>query len=214
MECNSWKGLENRNRHKIRIKKGEVGELGSFMSDDVNHNCPTTWSWARRDDFLKVSLTCLKVAQHVEILWPLLITVMRLKESLVAKLLSQRWPAIALRGLRNLRFPLRGTQSCHRLPRPVLAFHTTPTGMDSAFRVPTGSPSRGVDVTVCVWKCVHSCLFSTCVYFYHYGPFNCISFRTLQRLAMAIEYEMCWSKLMSPDIILCGWLGLKHQLTK
>ena len=73
----------------------------------------------------------------------------------------------------------------------------------------------------------HSFLFYSCIYFCLYGPFNCISFHKFSRQLPA--FSLCSSSLhsassalstiylcmkvsLSPDIILCGWLGLKHQL--
>ena len=74
---------------------------------------------------------------------------------------------------------------------------------------------------------VHSFLFRSCVCFYLYDPFNCISFLTLSRQFSA--FSLCSSGFMSallvpstidlfmkvflsPYIILCGRLGIKHQL--
>ena len=102
----------------------------------------------------------------------------------------------------------------------------------TAYTVPTGSPLRAGDATVCVWhkpvELDHSLLFCSCVYFCHYGPFNCILFYKFSRQLFA--FSLCSSGLIStllvlstvylfmkvsfsPDIIFCGWLGLKHQLT-
>ena len=70
-----------------------------------------------------------------------------------------------------------------------------------------------------VYSCVCFCLF---------GPFNCISFHKVSRQHHA--FSLCSSGLisallvlstiylflkvsLSPDMIICGWLGLKHQLT-
>ena len=81
------------------------------------------------------------------------------------------------------------------------------------------------------WGCykpAHSFLFCSCVCFCLYGPFNFISFHKFSRQLSA--FLICSSSLISalmvlstayfimkvsliPDIILCGWLGLKHQLT-
>ena len=88
--------------------------------------------------------------------------------------------------------------------------------------VPTGSPSHGGDVAVCL-----SFLLCSCVYFCLYGPFNCISFNKYSRQLSA--FSLCSSGLISaslvlstthlfvkvsfsPDVILCGWLGSKHQI--
>ena len=98
--------------------------------------------------------------------------------------------------------------------------------------VPAGSPSRGGDVTVYVWRnpteLAHSFLFCSCVRFCLYGPFNCISFRRFSRQLSVFSLCFCGlsSALLvlstkylfmkvshSPDILVCGWLGLKHQLT-
>ena len=101
------------------------------------------------------------------------------------------------------------------------------------FLLPTGSPSRGGDVAVYAKDINQPTLptpfFScSCVYFCHHGPFNCISFYEFFR-QLSI-FSLCCSGLLSallvlstiylfmkvslsPDIILCGWLGLKHQLT-
>ena len=74
----------------------------------------------------------------------------------------------------------------------------------------------------------HSFLFRSCVCFCLYGPFNCISFHNVPWQLSA--FSLCSSGLMfallvlstiylfmkvffSPEIILCGWLSLKHQLT-
>ena len=76
--------------------------------------------------------------------------------------------------------------------------------------------------------CPINFLFCSCVYFCLYGPFNCISFCNFSR--QLSTFSLCSSGLISaswvlsttylfmkvsssPDIILCGWLGLKHQLT-
>ena len=71
-------------------------------------------------------------------------------------------------------------------------------------------------------------LFCSCVCFCLYGPFNCISFHELSR--QLSNFSLCSPGLisavlvlsaiyffvkvsLSPDVILCGWLGLKHLLT-
>ena len=85
---------------------------------------------------------------------------------------------------------------------------------------------------LCLWhkpaELTHSFLFCSCVYFCLYGPFSCISFHKFSRQLSA--FSICSSGLIfaslvlstiilflkvsfSPDIILCGWLGLKHQQT-
>ena len=78
-------------------------------------------------------------------------------------------------------------------------------------------------------KLAHSFLFCSCVCFCLYGPFNSISFHKYSRRLFA--FSLCPSGLnsallalsniylsltvsLNPDIILCGWLGLKHLLTK
>ena len=85
---------------------------------------------------------------------------------------------------------------------------------------------------LCLWhkptKLAHSFLFCSCVCFCLYGPFNCISFHKLSRQLFAFSLGSSglnsallvlstiylFMKLsLSPDVILCGWLGLKHQLT-
>ena len=90
--------------------------------------------------------------------------------------------------------------------------------------VPTGWLLRGGDVA----ELAHSFLFCSCDYFCLYGPFNCISFHKFSRRLSA--FSLCSSDLISavlvlstlylfievpfsPDVILRGWLGLKHQLT-
>ena len=97
----------------------------------------------------------------------------------------------------------------------------------------TGSPSRGGG---CYGLCqrhkptelAHSFLVCSCVYFCLCGPFDCILFHKLSR--QLSFFSFCSSRLISallvlstinlfrkvsfsPDIILCGWLGLKHLLT-
>ena len=76
----------------------------------------------------------------------------------------------------------------------------------------------------CLWhtptELAHSFLFCSCVCICLYGPFNCILFHELSRQLSA--FSLCSPVLSlwlngplnySPDVILCGWLGLKHQLT-
>ena len=74
----------------------------------------------------------------------------------------------------------------------------------------------------------HSILFCSCVCLCPYGSFTCISLHKFSWQLYA--FSLCSSGLssallvlsttylsmkvsLSPDIILCGWLGLKHQLT-
>ena len=74
----------------------------------------------------------------------------------------------------------------------------------------------------------HSFLLCFCVYFWLYGSFNCISFHKFSRQLSA--FSLCSFGLisallvlstmyiflkvsLSSDIILCGWLGLKYQLS-
>ena len=62
-------------------------------------------------------------------------------------------------------------------------------------------------------------LFCSCVCFCLYSPFNCISFSKFSRQLSA--FLLCSSGQLyisvkvslSPDIILCGWRGFKHDLT-
>ena len=66
-------------------------------------------------------------------------------------------------------------------------------------RVPAGSPSRGGDVSICVWhkptELAHSFLFCSCVYSCLYDPLNCISFHTFsQQLS---SFSLCSSSLIS-----------------
>ena len=106
------------------------------------------------------------------------------------------------------------------------------------FTVPNPSCPRGLTITW--WGCcglcqrhkpaerAHSFLLCSCVFFCLYGPFNCISFYKFCRRISA--FSLCSSGLISafltlspislsikssfsPDVILCGWLGWKHQLT-
>ena len=77
-------------------------------------------------------------------------------------------------------------------------------------------------------KLAHSFLFCSCDCFCFYGPFNCISFHKFSRQVSA--FSLCSSGLisallvlstiylfmkisLSPDVILCGCLGLKHKLS-
>ena len=84
---------------------------------------------------------------------------------------------------------------------------------------------------LCLWhkatKLAHSFLFCACIRFRLYGPSTCISFHKFSWQLSA--FSLCSSSLnsaslvlsttylfikvpLSPDMILCGWLGLKHQL--
>ena len=75
-------------------------------------------------------------------------------------------------------------------------------------------------------ECAHSFLFCSSVYFFLYDPFNWVSFHKFSRQFAALS--LCSSGLLSALSVLstvylfvkisfspfCGWLGLKHQLTK
>ena len=97
---------------------------------------------------------------------------------------------------------------------------------------------RGLTITwwgcygLCFWhkptELANSFSFCCFVCFCLYGPFSCISFHKFSRQLSAFSLCSCglisavldFSTLylfmkvsLSPDVILCGWLGLKHQLT-
>ena len=74
----------------------------------------------------------------------------------------------------------------------------------------------------------HSFLFSSCVSFRLYGPFNCISFHKFYRelsdlslcssgvisAPMVLSTTCIFMKVsFSPDVIPSGWLGSKYQLS-
>ena len=99
--------------------------------------------------------------------------------------------------------------------------------------IPMSSPSHGGDVLAYVFwhkptELAYSFLFCSCVCFCLYGPLNCISFHIFsQQLSafslsssslisaiLALSTVYLFMKVsLSPDVILCDWLGLKHQLT-
>ena len=104
-------------------------------------------------------------------------------------------------------------------------------------KVSSGPGPRGLIFTwwgcygLCFWHKLTSLptpFYSVLVYFCLYGTFNCISFHKFSR--QLSTFSLCSSGLLSalsvlstiylfvkvsfsPDIILCGWLGLKHQIT-
>ena len=104
--------------------------------------------------------------------------------------------------------------------------HTSSSFSSSSLTVPTGSPSRGRDVVAYVFNVNQpSFLFRSCVYFCLYGPFNCISFHKFCRQLSAFSLRssglnsallvlstiyLCVKVSLSPDIIRCSLLGLKH----
>ena len=99
--------------------------------------------------------------------------------------------------------------------------------------VPAGSPSRGRDATVYVLDVNQPSLptlflFCSCACFCPYGPFHCISFHKFSR-QLNSAFSLCSSGLnsaflvlsttylfmkvsLSPDIILCDWLGWKAPI--
>ena len=98
--------------------------------------------------------------------------------------------------------------------------------------VPTGSPSRGGDVMVYVFDInqpslptpftLFMCLFLSLWLFQLYFSFHkssrqmsafshCSSSLISALLVLSTTY-LFMKVSFSPDIILCGWLGLKHQL--
>ena len=83
---------------------------------------------------------------------------------------------------------------------------------------------------LCFWhkltELAYSFLFCSCVYLCLFGPFNCISFHKFSRhlsafslcssglisaLTVLSAIYLCMKVSFSPDIILCGWLGLKRK---
>ena len=78
------------------------------------------------------------------------------------------------------------------------------SNVGSFLSVPAGSPSRGGDVTVYVWhkppELVHSVLFCSCICFFLYGPFSCISFRQFFRQLSV--FWLCSSGLISALLVL------------
>ena len=112
-------------------------------------------------------------------------------------------------------------------------------GAHGSSRYTIGPRPRGLTFTwwgccgLCLWhkptELAHSSfLFCFCVYFCLCGPLSCISFHKFSRQLSA--FSLCSSGLMSAllvlsttylftkvsfssDVILCGWLGYKYQLT-
>ena len=120
---------------------------------------------------------------------------------------------------------------CGQMFPDKLHVSSSPDGFPH-YAVPAGSPSRGGDAGVYVWhkptELAHTFSFCSCVYFYLYDPFNCISFQTFSWHFSSFQF--CSSGLnsalfvlstiyhfmkvsLSPDIIPSGWLGSKHLLT-
>ena len=104
--------------------------------------------------------------------------------------------------------------------------------MVTLFKSPCGLTFIGWGYcNLCFWheptKLACSFLFCSCFYFCFYGPFSYISFHNILWTTLHFLILFFWSYLcfigpfnyffmkvsFSPDIILCGWLGLKHQLT-
>ena len=99
--------------------------------------------------------------------------------------------------------------------------------------VPPGSPSRGGDVTVSVPDInqpslpppFYSLLVSVSVFItlsivFHsinsppkLPAFSLCSFGLISALLVFSTIYLFLKLFLSPDVILCGWLGLKHQLT-
>ena len=107
----------------------------------------------------------------------------------------------------------------------------------SNHRVFRQSSPRGLTFTrwgccgLCLWheptELAHFFLFCSCVCFCLYCPFSCISFHKfswqlsafslfssgLISASLAVSNIYLFIKVsLSPDLILCNWLGLKHQL--
>ena len=83
---------------------------------------------------------------------------------------------------------------------------------------------RFMSLTYKPTQLAHSFLFCSCVFFCLYGPFNCISFHKFSLnsplshsllkiffcLLVLSAIYLFMKVFLSPDIILCGWVGLKH----
>ena len=99
------------------------------------------------------------------------------------------------------------------------------------FFVPTGSPSRGGDTAVyvfwhkptgitlpflfCSYVCF--CLYSNCIPFHEFSrqhsDFSLCSSGLISAFMVLWILYLFMKVSLSPDVILCGWLGLKHQLS-
>ena len=93
------------------------------------------------------------------------------------------------------------------------------------YHVPAGSSSHGGDIMVYIYDINQlslptPCLFCSCVYFYLYGPFNCLSFHKfswqlsvfslcsfelISALLVLSTIYLFMKVFFSPDIILSGW---------
>ena len=191
----SWKGHNDRNRHKNRIKRSGQARLvyagttscenralnqttGRFMSD-INCNIPTTWRWAHGDPRQQNFSTC----------------------GVVAK---------AVTGF-----------CCLRITSRFGIFPTTCTGEDHCSEPENSLHVRllkivMLDFTMKRWIFSFNCSLQNVpesavamsstkvsqITVYRNRVFFCFFFS---------EFQVGFS--FSPDVILCGWLGLKHQLT-
>ena len=98
--------------------------------------------------------------------------------------------------------------------------------------VPAGSTSRGEDVMLCQGHkpttLAHSFLLCSCACFCLYGPFNSIPFHKFSQQLFAFSFHssglnsallvlstiyLFMKVSLSPDVILCGWLSLQHQVS-
>ena len=100
----------------------------------------------------------------------------------------------------------------------------------SICNVPAGSPSRGGDVTAyvlinraCPLFILLLCLFLSlwpfdfCISFHKFSQqlstFSLYSSGLISALLVLSTIYLFLKASLSPDVILCGWLGLKHRLT-
>ena len=104
----------------------------------------------------------------------------------------------------------------------------TPCGWFPRAHVHVVGMLRFMSKTLTNRTCPHFKKKCSCACFCLYGPFDCISFHKFSRQLSAFSLCSCslisalWvlstvylsiKVSLSPDIIICGWLGLKHQPT-
>ena len=136
-----------------------------------------------------------------------------------------------------MKLQTKGGRSCSRWPNVIVQTWQSEDSIQCVF-VSTGSPSRGGHIAVHVFDVnqpsLPTPLYYVLVSISVYDPFNCISFHKFSRqlsafslffrffrsFVLPVLYPPYWWSFhlfmkvsFSPDLILCGWLGLKHQLT-
>ena len=209
-------GRKDRNRHKHRMNRG--GQTRLVYVKDINRNIPITWRWARGDGWIPhaLSIAIANSERHTS-------------SQITAKIVipchachCQHFRSFGMSAKtsaeRGIRCNLTGFLRC--MCTKCSVSYTRPRGLTFTWwgcwslcfwHKPTELAHILFILFVCLFLSLWLVLFHS---------INSPDNSPLSHSVLPVLYLPYWSfqlyislrDFFSPDIILCGWLGLKHQL--